>query len=368
MYTIGFVIEQVLGHITHTQNLRANVCDDPDVRTEWVLVPYEVTGLARHLPVYATNWTVRAGLGARRGLAQMVREVRPDVLFFHTQVPAMLAVDWLRRFPSIISLDATSLQYDRLGEFYDHQTGSLTSELLKWRLSRVCFDLARHIVVWSDWAKQGLIDEYVVPAEKITVIPPGVNVREWLRPTPLKPDGHQLKILFVGGNLERKGGLLLLEAFRSLRHHGIELHLVTRDPVAPEPGVFVYHDMQPNSDRLKALYHCCDIFALPTYGDCLPMVLSEAGAAGMATVSTRVGAIPEVVRHDETGLLVEPGDGAGLTLALQQLVLNPALRLRLAHAAVAHIRQAYDLQVNSRRLLELLKHEAAAARRQVRVA
>ena len=108
-----------------------------------------------------------------------------------------------------------------------------------------------------------------MPADKITVIPPGVNVHEWRRPTPRVPHANPVKILFVGGDLERKGGLVLLEAFRALRHLGLELHLVTKDRLAPEPGVFVYNNLEANSQPLKDLYHTCDIFALPTFGDCL---------------------------------------------------------------------------------------------------
>ncbi len=146
-----------------------------------------------------------------------------------------------------------------------------------------------------------------------------------------------VKVLFVGADLERKGGLLLIEAFHALRPLGIELHMVTKDKVEPEPGLFVYNDMQPNSQSLKDLYYSCDIFALPTFGDCLPMVLSEAGAAGLATVSTKIAAIPEIVRDGETGLTVPAGDTAAIIEALRRLATSPDLRMRLAEGAMAHV-------------------------------
>src|SRR5262249_28853992 len=156
------------------------------------------------------------------------------------------------------------------------------------------------------------------------------------------PHADPVKILFVGGDLERKGGLVLLEAFRALRHLGLELHLVTKSSLPPEPGIFVYNNLEANSQPLKDLYHGCDIFALPTLGDCLPMVLSEAGASGMATVSTSVAAIPEIVRNGETGLIVPTGDVASLTRALHDLATNPALRMTLGEGAVAHVSRHYD--------------------------
>jgi glycosyltransferase involved in cell wall biosynthesis len=204
-----------------------------------------------------------------------------------------------------------------------------------------------------------------VDPNKIHVIPPGVNAAGWSRKEPRCPHPGPVKILFVGGSLKRKGGDLLLEAFRVLRAERqaasaanipeIELHLVTKDTLPPEPGVFVYDSMQPNSPELVRLYHESDLFCLPTRGDCLPMVLSEAGAAGLPSVTTRVAAIPEIVREGENGLLVDPGDVTGLTRALRQLISDQDMRLRMGAAGVRIVRQAFDSETNTACLLELLK-------------
>jgi glycosyltransferase involved in cell wall biosynthesis len=359
-YNIAFIMEQVLGHITHTQNLERNVGRDPEIRAAWGLLRFESSGLPARLPLYG-NWTVRAGLQARTALRSISRRMPLDAIFFHTQVPAVLARDWVRRVPSIISMDATPLQYDRLGQFYNHRVGSPPMELMRWRLNRDSLLAARHIVTWSDWAKDGLA-EYEVSAEKITTIPPGVNTDDWTRPAPRARREGPVKLLFVGGDLERKGGHVLLEAFAALQPLGAELHLVTRDAPPPQPGVFVHHGLQPNSPELKQLYFDSDIFCLPTYGDCLPMVLSEAGAAGLPAVTTRVAGIPEIVRDGETGLLVPTGDPGALAEVLHRLILSPAERLRLGERAVQHVRTRYDARRNTARLLDALKEQADIAR------
>ena len=178
-----------------------------------------------------------------------------------------------------------------------------------------------------------------------------------------------MRILFVGGDLQRKGGLLLLEAFRELRRElsgtdpEIELHLVTRHPVPAEPGLFVYNQMQPNSTELKQLYFNSHIFCLPTYGDCLPMVLSEAGAARLPLISTRVGAIDEIVRDGETGFLIPAGDAAALAVALRKLIEVPELRQSLGERAAQVVRKEYDAEANASSLLALLKQTIAASPR-----
>jgi glycosyltransferase involved in cell wall biosynthesis len=142
----------------------------------------------------------------------------------------------------------------------------------------------------------------------------------------------------------------------------VELHLVTREKLPQQPGVFVYNDMRPNSAALKQLYFNSHIFCLPTYGDCLPMVLSEAGAAGLPLVSTRLAAIPEIVRDGETGFLVPQGDADALAAGLRRLVEDADLRARQGLAVFRLVSQCYDSRGNTQRLLEILKQIADEGR------
>jgi glycosyltransferase involved in cell wall biosynthesis len=255
----------------------------------------------------------------------------------------------------VISLDATPLQYDELGESYRHHAGPAFAERLKHRAAVAAFGGARHLVTWSEWAKAGLIDAYGVSANHITVVPPGVSTRDWARPEPRTAVEGRLQLLFVGGDFERKGGLLLLDAFRALRHLGLELHVVTRDKLELEPGVHVHRGLAANSAELRRLYHESDVFVLPTYGDCLPMVLSEAGAAGLPIVSTRVAAIPEVVLPGDTGLLIASGDLDHLVDALRWMIEHPEERLAMGRRAFEHISHNYDTATNTAALMSILK-------------
>lgn len=361
---VGFVLEQTLGHITHTKNLRTLISDDGAIRAHWRHVGFDVSGPAAKIPGYRSNWTLRSGLRARRAIASMQRRAPLDALFIHTQVPAVLAGGWLRRIPTVVSVDATPLQYDRLGAFYQHERGHPSVERVKWRLNRRCFAQAVHLVSWSQWAKAGLVSGYDVPADKVTVIPPGVDAASWAPPAGDHTDAGPVRILFVGGDFERKGGRTLLEAFarlrRSLPDHDVELHLVTQAKVPATDHVVVHHGMTPNSPDLKALYYRSHVFCLPTRGDCLPMVLSEAGAAHLPLVSTAVGAIPEIVRDGQTGFVIEKDDAVHLARTLETLVCNPELRRRQGANAAALVRERYDAVTNAQQLVDVL---VSAARR-----
>jgi glycosyltransferase involved in cell wall biosynthesis len=355
------VLEQTLGHVTHTKNLQRLLPDLAGVEPRFVLVPFDAVGPSARIAGWS-NWTIRAGMRAKRLLHAAWRSGRPDVMFVHTQVPGVLLRHEMRAVPTVVSLDATPLQYDELGEFYAHPQGPAPVERLKFELNRRCFGRAAHVVTWSTWAKRGLVDDYGVDESCITVISPGVDTSLWHRADAARSEGP-IRILFVGADLRRKGGDLLIDAVRRLRSDAtlpdLELHLVTMADVEPEPGVHVHRGLTANSPELIAHYHAADVFCLPTLGDCLPMVLAEAAAAGLPLVSTDVGAIHEIVRADETGALVPPGNTDALVDALRRMVADDGLRARLGSQARRLADREHDARTNARRIVEVL---AAAAR------
>jgi glycosyltransferase involved in cell wall biosynthesis len=369
---IGFVFEQTLGHVTHAENVKAVIMSDPSISATWCPIPFEVSGLAGRIPLFKSNWTIRAGVRARRAIRHVHRAGGLDALFVHTQVPAVLATDWLTRLPSVVSIDATPAQYDALGDFYNHHPSHPRLERVKFNANKRCFDRSSAMVAWSAWAKASLVTDYGVPADKVTVIPPGIRLDQLSRSEGEPPEDGVIRLLFVGADLERKGGATLLSAFRKLRTQlgpvaagtpAVELHLVTKSPVTAEAGVHLHADFSPNSPGLLDLYKRCHIFCLPTRADMLAIVLCEAGAAGLPLVSTSVGGIPEIVRDGETGLLVPPDNVDALTAALARLVEEPELRRRLGANAADAVAARFDARKNADRLIELLHSVVGAHRR-----
>lgn len=363
-YRIGFVMEQTLGHVTFTANLRAAVSDDAEIVPEWALIHFDQYDRLDRLPLMR-NWTIRAGRQARRQIAAMQHEAPVDALLFHTQVTSVLSVDLMRRVPSIVSLDATPVQYDQMGDAYQHQAGNRAVEAVKAVIQRLSFGAARKLMAWSRWAAQSLIHDYGVPAEKVMVVTPGIDVGAWAFDTERRPHNGPLRVLFVGKDFQRKGGPELLEAAAALPAGALELHLVTGDPIPPRPGVLVHQGLRPNSPELRELYQTADLFCLPTKGDCMPNVLFEAAAAGLPALATNMGAICEQVRHGETGLLVERGDTQGLVQALRTFVERPDLRLEMGERAHSLATTQFDVRRNMRHVLEMLKREALLDRRAV---
>ncbi|MFK7801994.1 MAG: glycosyltransferase family 4 protein [Anaerolineae bacterium] len=365
-YKISFIIEHALGHITYGQNLQRNVAHDHEIEDFWSFPQQPKSGI-QALPGIR-NWTLQASTQANRSIKQLVdANNRPDAIFFHTQVTAVLARKWMNEIPSVVSLDATPIQYDSVGEVYEHASGPAMLENLKYNMNKACYDRATHLVTWSEWTRSSLMSDYGVSGDKITVIHPGVNVNEWPgadTETLEEPesDNRPVRILFVGGNLKRKGGEDLVQAFKAaqseLDNCPIELHIVTRDQVEAGENIFVYNNMTVNSPELKNLYKQADIFCMPTYGDFLPMVLSEAAASGLPLISTDIAANRERIQPGENGLLVEPGNIREIKEAIMTLAQNPAERKEMGKNALEHTRRSFDAQANALQLFDLLKSVA----------
>jgi glycosyltransferase involved in cell wall biosynthesis len=310
------------------------------------------------LPLVSANWSVRASLRARRALERALSERRHDALFFHTQVTSLFSISLMRRYPSIVSLDATPVGYDSMGAAYGHRpAGTGFVDRRKHAMNRGAFGAARRLVAWSDWARDSLVNDYGAEPAKIHVIAPGASRaffeigqrRGHAAPEP----GRPVRVLFVGGDFARKGGPALLEVIKSDLGAACELHVVTQQHLEPTPNVFVHRAAQ-NSPELLRHFERADIFVLPSLGDCLALVLMEAAAAGLPIITTSVGALGEAVLHRTSGLIVPPSDAAALRTALSTLVGDPTGRAAMGRASHALARRKFDAVRNNAAILHLL--------------
>ena len=350
-----FLLEQQIGHRTYAENLKRAVSADARIVPTWVPITYaQPGGFWERLTFLPAHWrgTLRGRAQARAGLAQPYA-----VAFCNTQVPAALAGAKIFRQPYVVSTDITPAQYDRMGERYGHRADRLAIlRAYKHCANMRVFQNAARVLPWSTWVAESLVAEYGVDAARIEVAPPGVDVEQW-SPRAEKPGDGRLRLLFVGGDLYRKGGATLLAAFAELqrvRGDQVELHMVTRSPAPQAGGVIGHYDLQANDPRLVALYQQCDVFVLPTEAEAFGIAAIEASATGLPVIATRVGGLPDVVRDGETGFLINPGDTRDLVARINILADDVALRQRLGAAARAHAVEKFNATKNAARIVEIL--------------
>ncbi|GAB4529063.1 MAG: glycosyltransferase [Roseibium sp.] len=178
--------------------------------------------------------------------------------------------------------------------------------------------------------------------------------------------GAPVRLVSVGRAVEKKGYDDLLEALARLpgdlnwqfTHIGggeLDEALKHQAEALGLTGRITWQGAQPREEVIKACRDA-DLFVLPSKlartgdRDGLPNVLMEAQSMGLCCLSTRVSAIPELIRDGETGVLVDPGAPEELAKAMARLIRSPEDRLRFGLAAAERVRSAFSSEPGLDRL------------------
>jgi glycosyltransferase involved in cell wall biosynthesis len=180
-------------------------------------------------------------------------------------------------------------------------------------------------------------------------------------------------LLFVGRFVPAKNLELLVEAFARLRadHPRSELVLVGDGPLREEIertvatmglGEHVRLPGYVDNAELPELYRRSDVFVLSSRTENHPIALMEAMSSGTPVVAPRIGWIPEMVDHGETGLLFEAGAVDQLVEQIDRLLRSADLRERLSGRGRAEAVGRFDWESRATALLEVLETVAQPER------
>ncbi|HLJ80389.1 MAG TPA: glycosyltransferase family 4 protein [Ktedonobacterales bacterium] len=351
----------VAGIRTHYENVVRVARETPDV----VLTPVEIDpwhddGRIEKLSILPKR--ARGSLRTYLSTVPLYRQPLPDVVWTQTITPITpylaTRARW-RRVPVVCDADSTPHLLASFGEHYaDQVAGPPTKRRMVDAVFGAGARSCARVVCWSEWAARSFVDVYGVRREQIRILPPGVDVIAWERPNGERVESERVRLLFVGADFVRKGGDLLLDVWRGHFRESCDLHLVTREPIAEEPGLYVHSNLTPNDPRLLGLYHTSDALVLPTRSDCFSLASIEALAAGLPVITTPVGGIPEIIADGVTGLLVRPDDGEALRAAIEALTADASRRERMGMAGRMVAVGRFSAERNAGRLLDLLREAA----------
>ena len=197
----------------------------------------------------------------------------------------------------------------------------------------------------------------------------GLDLQTYLDGPERSPSAERPLLLAVAQLAERKGLRHLVEACRILADRGraFECEIIGDGPLRAEletlareldledrvrlTGPLPYPEVVARYPRAAAFVLPC-IITSEGDRDGIPNVILEAMAAAVPVVSTPVSGIPEVLREDETGLVVPEGDAPAIADAVERLLDDPALGRRLGTAARAFVSSEFDLTRNIDRLVD----------------
>jgi glycosyltransferase involved in cell wall biosynthesis len=245
------------------------------------------------------------------------------------EISALTTFERARQLGIATILDAPSLHH----RTQDRLHGTTDSPALHWRVTRVKdleIALADHVLTVSELARETYL-EAGVPAERVHAVPLGADIGLF---TPAaEPRSGELRFLFSGATIHRKGFDLLLDAFAQVHAEepGVELRIVgpkgdafgLLGAEAPE-GISGISVVGPVSQReLAQEFRQADCLVLPSRNDSYGMVVAEALAAGLPVlVSDMVGA-KALVEPGRNGWIVPAGDDAALAERMLGCARNP---------------------------------------------
>jgi glycosyltransferase involved in cell wall biosynthesis len=188
------------------------------------------------------------------------------------------------------------------------------------------------IFTMSEYLRQSFIRDFGVPPGRVVTVGAGIN----LDAVPAYREGKRYdrqELLFIGKDFERKGGWVLLEAFRAVRDRcpAATLHLVGPRELTVPPGLaggvefhgFLDKDDPADVARLEELFRRSCLFVMPSLYEPFGIAPLEAMVHQVPCVVTDGWALREMVTPGETGDLAERGRPEDLADKLVALLADP---------------------------------------------
>ena len=239
------------------------------------------------------------------------------------------------------------------------QKSGLLRRLAKWVYGR-----AKKVFVVSSFLKQQILEVGVVTTpEKVQVLPMPARV-DVFKPREVEQPEVPL-ILSVARFTEQKQLTVLFEALAGLAQDGLQFHCQVYGEGALEAehkrqladlNLFDHVDLKPPvaQEELAALYAKATVAVLPSINEGFGLTLVEAQLCGTAVVGARSGGITDIIEHEKTGLLFEPGNAAELAGCLKRVLADSAASERLAKQGREAALRRFSPDAIAKRYLEEL--------------
>jgi glycosyltransferase involved in cell wall biosynthesis len=284
-----------------------------------------------------------------RAAVRLRRELRS---FAPTLVQAHGGEAYKYAIAATVAMDVP-IVYRRITEVPERARRGLTRIAHGWLMRR-----ADRIVAVADYVRKETTDLFQVPGDLVVTIPGGADPARFRsrggdrtrRALGVSADAHVFLSL-IALKWEKNPSAHLEVAARVLARDPRAIYLIAGDgPLRPdveeevgarglERRVLVLGNRSDVPDLLAA----SDVVLLASALEGMPGCLIEAGMAGLPSVAYDLAGISEVVVHDETGFLEQPGDVEGLAKRLEELLADDELRSRLGIAATSRCVGLFDL-------------------------
>jgi len=225
------------------------------------------------------------------------------------------------------------------------------AEFQQWfDLEKELYQRLEILLCTNDYVRQCLIRDYGVLPERTRVIGYGVNFDQM--PQFQKNPATQ-KILFVGYDFERKGGVPVLQAFEKVRKAvpGAVLQIVGPASLpVPVPDGVEFHGTISDRQRIAEFFQQAQFFVMPSLCEPFGLVLLEAMAYQNPCIGSNRNAMPEIIDDGVTGYIIDPNDTDALASRMITLLKNPDLCATMGQAALQRVLANFTWELTTRKI------------------
>lgn len=229
---------------------------------------------------------------------------------------------------------------------------------------------ADQAIVLTQWM-EGILNEIMIPKHQLKVITNGIDIpaftqRMNLAPeSPVQTNPNHFIIACPARLTPEKGHQTLIDAMNLLLKQ-------RRDFTCWIIGDGVLRDKLQTYCKKKNVAHCIqflgyrndvpallkksDMVVLPSLQENLPFTIMEGQAAGKAVIASNAGGMPEMIHHEDTGLIFQKGNPAQLASLLSRLMENHVLRMKLERNAESFAKSQWSSETFCLRMMEVYNH------------
>lgn len=189
------------------------------------------------------------------------------------------------------------------------------------------YQKASGIFTMGQWLADYIVEKEGLSCDKVHAVGGGINIDAGKIDYSLK---ESKRILFVGRDFMRKGGDLVVNAFRLLREKmpDAELYIAgpQKNPLAKEQVDGIFFVGAQGAEQLVQLYNQCDVFCMPSRFEAYGLVFAEALAFGLPCIARNAFAMKEMIQDGENGYLVDSDDIYVLADKMQRALENKKMQ------------------------------------------
>ncbi|KHF41837.1 1,4-alpha-glucan branching protein domain-containing protein [Halalkalibacter okhensis] len=295
------------------------------------------------------DWVGSLNIEMTRYIKKLARKKQFDIIHAHDWLVGVTAGAIKRslQLPLLATIHAT--EHGRNNGIHSELQYEINQK--EWELSYE----ADRVIVCSDYMKEELLKIFSLPEEKLSVIPNGVDI-DLLRPytgSATIEKRNEFTLFSVGRMVKEKGYQTVIDAAAVLKERNEKIRFVIagKGPMlhAYQQQVFerqldshvTFLGFVSDEER-NEWFSRCDATIFPSYYEPFGIVALEGLAAGKATIVSDTGGLAGIIRHEENGLKMIPGDVQSLATQVLYLYNHPITREALATQGLRDVKSQFN--------------------------